>query len=90
MYSWTITQCLPYGDFKWLYKKEIDKFCLNSIGENSSDGYILEADLEYLDELHELHNNYPLAPEKLEISPNVMSNYRSKIANEYDIKNRWY
>ena len=64
MYSWTITQCLPYGDFKWLYKKEIDKFCLNSIGENSSDEYILEADLEYLDELHELHNNYPLAPEK--------------------------
>ena len=45
-------------------KKEIDKFCLNSISENSSDGYILEADLEYLDELHELHNNYPLAPEK--------------------------
>ena len=90
MYSWTITQCLPYGDFKWLYKKEIDKFCLNSISENSSDGYILEVDLEYLDELHELHNNYPLAPEKLEINPNVMSNYRSKIANEYDIKNRWY
>ena len=27
-------------------------------------GYILEVDLEYSKELHELHNDYPLAPEK--------------------------
>ena len=32
------------------------------------DGYILEVGLEYFDKLHELHNDYPLAPEKLEIS----------------------
>ena len=31
---------------------------------NSSTGYILEIDLEYSKELHDLHNDYPLAPEK--------------------------
>ena len=41
---------------------------MNSIGENSSDGYILQVDLEYPDEMHKLHNYYPLAPEKFEIS----------------------
>ena len=72
--------------FKRLNQIEIDKFDLNLISENSSDGYILEGDLEYPDELHELHNDTPLAPEKLEISRNVLLIYCSNIANKYDIK----
>ena len=35
--------------------------------KSSPIGYILEVDLEYRDEVHELHNDYPLAPEKLAI-----------------------
>ena len=42
-------------------------------GKNSSDGSILEVDFEYPDELQELHNDYPLAPEKLEIIHNMLS-----------------
>ena len=71
LYSWAISQYLPYSGFKWLNQKEINDFCLNSISENSSVGYILEVDLEYHSELHKLHNDYPLAPEKLEISQNM-------------------
>ena len=59
---------------------------MNSISENNSIGYILEVDLEYHSELHDLHNDYPLAPEKLEISQNVLSKYCFNIANEYGIK----
>ena len=47
------------------------------MAENSSDGYILEVDLEYPDELHELHNNYLLAPEKHEISDDTLTKYCS-------------
>ena len=54
---------LSYGRFKWL--KNVDKFDVNSVSENIPIGYILEVDFEYLDELHELHNDYPLAPEKV-------------------------
>ena len=80
--SSAMSHYFSYSGFKWLYQKEIDKLLLNSTGENSSDGYILEVDLKYPDELHELHNDYPLAPEKLEISHNMLSNYCSSIANE--------
>ena len=79
-----MSQYLPYSGFKWLNRGKIDNFDVNSISENSSDGYILEVDLEYPDELHELHNDYPLAPEKLEISHNMLSNYCSSIASKYD------
>ena len=50
------------------------------------DGYILEIDLEYPDYLHELHNDYSLAPEKLETSQDVFKNYCSSFPNKYDIK----
>ena len=56
-------QYLPYGRFKWL--KNVDKSGVNSINEKSPIGYILEVDLEYPGELHKLHNEYPLASEKL-------------------------
>ena len=46
-----------YGEFKWL--KNADNFDVNSISENSPIGYTLEVDLEYPDELHVLHNDYP-------------------------------
>ena len=60
-------QKLPHSGFEWLIKKEINDFCLNSISENSSMGYILEVDLEYSSELHDLHNDYPLLPENLKL-----------------------
>ena len=86
LYGWAMSQYLPYSGFKWLIQKETYGFNINSIEENSSIGYTLEVDLEYPDELHELHNDYPLAQEKLEISQNMLSNYCSKIANEYGVK----
>ena len=71
LYGWGMSQYLPYGGFKWL--KNVDKFDVNSIGENRSIGYILEVDLEYPDELHKLHNDYPLASENLAIPYNTLS-----------------
>ena len=49
-----MSQYLPCSGFKWLNQTEISDFCLNSLEENSSIGYILEVDLEYLSELHKL------------------------------------
>ena len=45
----------------------------------------LEVDLEYPKELHQLHNDYPLAPDKIEIKEEMLSNYQLQIADFYDI-----
>ena len=86
LYGWAMIQYLLYSGFKWLNQKEISDFCLNSISENSSIGYILEVDIECPRELHYLHKDCPLAPEKLEITQNILSKYCLSIANKYGIK----
>ena len=59
---------------------------MNSISESSPIGDILEVDLEYCKKLHESHRDYPLAPEKLKISSNMLSKYCSDIANKYGMR----
>ena len=55
---------LSTSGFKWRDTKE---FYLNKYTSNSSKGCIPEVDLEYPKELRELHNAYPLGPDKIEI-----------------------
>ena len=57
-----------------------------SINEKSEIGYFLEVNLEYPDELHELHNDYPLAPEKLTVTNDMLSIYCKEVADQYDTK----
>ena len=84
LYGWAMSEYLPYGGVKRL--KNVDEFDVRSISEKSSIGYFLKVDLEYPDELHELHNDYPLAPEKLAVSCDMTSSYCKKIADKYEIK----
>ena len=52
----------------------------------SSIRYILEVSLKYPIELHVFHNDYRLAPEKLAIPYDMLSNYCKKIADKYGTK----
>ena len=75
LYGLGLSEYLPYGGFKWL--KNVHGFDINSISKKSPIGYFIKVDLEYPDDLHELHNDYPLAPEKLAVSSEMLSkNYK--------------
>ena len=56
-----------------------------NIKTDSSTGYVLEVDLEYPQKLHDIHNDYPLAPEKINIPKEWLSKYCLKIASVHNI-----
>ena len=66
--------------------KNVDELDVISINEKSDVGYILEDGLKYPKGLHELHNNYPLAPEKLIVTNDILSKYCKSIADKYEVK----
>ena len=73
------------GLSKWLSQKKIDRLNLAAYTKDSEKGLILEVDLEYPKELHDLHNSYPLAPEQIKVQKNMLSNYCKQIAEKYHI-----
>ena len=79
-----MSQSLPVGNFKFIDKKNFD---INKIHESDKYGYMLEVDLEYPHELHNRHSDYPLAPERLLVNNNVLSNYLKRIKDKLDIGN---
>ena len=85
LYGWAMSQYLPTGGFRWMTQKQIDKTNLALYKEDSKKGLILEVDLEYPNELHDLHNDYPLAPEKVKVTENMLSDYCKSIADKYSI-----
>ena len=60
LYYWAMSKPLPTHGFKWMNKYELENWEKHSC--------ILEVDLEYLKSLHDLHNDYPLAPEKIKVN----------------------
>ena len=82
MYSYVIFKFLPTSGFKWIDPKEFD---MNKYTSNILKGCVLEVDLEYPKESHELRNDYSLAPDKIEIKREMLSEYQLKIADLYNI-----
>ena len=85
LYGWAMSQYLPTGNFKWLSQKQIEKTNLGKYIENNNKGLILEVDLEYPQELHNLHNDFPLGPEKIKVAKDMLSDYCKKIADKFNI-----
>ena len=82
LYGYAMSKFLPTSGFKRIDPKEFD---VNKCTSNSSEGCVLEADLEYPKELQELHNDYPLAPDKIKIKREMLSDYQLKIAYLFNI-----
>jgi len=70
-----MSQYLPTGNFRWMTQNEINKTNLATYKDDSKTGLILEVDLGYPKELHDLRNDFPLPPEQVKVSENMLSDY---------------
>ena len=82
LYGWAMSKSLPFKDFKWLPPED---FILDNYTDYTRKGVILEVDLEYPEELHHLHNDYPLAPEKILVSDDMLSKYCKDLKDSENI-----
>lgn len=81
LYGWAMAKKLPYAGFKWL-NEELSLDFIRNYNEDSDIGYTLEVDLHYPQHLHDKHNDYPLAPERLKLG-----NCEKLCGTFYDKKN---
>ena len=69
LYGWAMSQLLPTGGFKWV--NDLSRFTPEEIGrlaKHGTKGYLLEVDVKYPKELHDLHNALPFMCEKMKIN----------------------
>ena len=72
LYGWAMSQKLPTGGFKKLTDKEINNLYNNQILQVwEKTPCILEVDLEYPENIHDTHNDYPLCPERVKCKNGV-------------------
>jgi len=74
-----MSQPLPVGNFRFLSKEEIAHFDVMKIPTHCDTGYIVECDLKYPPELHDLYSDYRMAPEHLTVPPDMASDFCREI-----------
>jgi len=67
LYGVSMSDLLPFRGFKWVDGSEITVDMIKNYDEKSKNGMVLEVDLEYPSELHDKHNDYPLAPVRMKL-----------------------
>ena len=70
-------QPLPIGEFEWVDPANFEslKKQLPDIAVDAEFGFVFEVDLRYPPEIHDRHNDYPLAAEKMKITHDLLSDY---------------
>ena len=68
LYGWAISQKLPVNNFKWKEEtSQLNKNFIKNYNEENDEGYFLEVNVQYLEKLHELHDDLPFLPERKKI-----------------------
>ena len=77
-----MSEPLPVNGFDWMEDlSKIDEDFIKNYDEDIDKGYILEVDVEYHKNLHDLHSDLPFLPERMKIDK-----FNKLVCNLYDQK----
>lgn len=86
LYGLAMSQKLPLNDFKWNTDIwDMDK--IMSISADSDIGYFFEVDKDYPNHLHDKHQYYPCAVEKMKITEDMLSPYQKMLHKKLELSN---
>ena len=74
LYGGGMLGCLPVGEFEWI---NVPLEEILNTSDNAEYGYYVEVDIEYPEHLHDEHNDYPLAAEKIKVQK--LSSYQKEM-----------
>ena len=83
MYGSGMSVSMPEYGFKWLEQEEIKQIDWQSQSDDQDIGYTVECDLDYPSYLHDSHNDYPLAPERIQVNYRSLSETQVEISRTY-------
>ena len=86
LYGWSMQSKLPTGGFRWLNNTEIADLDVMKIDSEGQKCYVLECDLKYSADIHDLHNDYPLAVESKLINEEDLSPYNKQFLEQHKEK----
>ena len=68
LHGWTMSQKLSLGGFKWVEETcQFNEAFIKSYNKDSDIEYFIEADVQYLEKLHELYNDLSFLPGRINI-----------------------
>jgi len=88
LYGTAMCERLPERGFRWLNERELKELDVMDIPDDSEVGYILEVSLDYPSQLHDLHSEYPLAPETLTVDNDMLSPYTTELKTRLHLKGK--
>ena len=88
LYGAAMEESLPEKDFTWMSEEQIATLDVTKIADDSDSRYVLEVDLEYPVHLHDLDNDYPLAPEPKLVTDDMQSKHSSELKAKIQIKGK--
>ena len=82
LYGWAMSRSLPTRGFRFLQQDEISPLKLQELSDDDGGSYIFQMDLHYPTHLHDLHDDYPLAPESLLIDRSMYTSTQQAVFPE--------